>query len=140
MATQDYAEVEVEAERIGQSGMSKVTLQVAGLLLYVVLKTRAFQERHYDKDSYDLIYTLLNYPNGGPAAAARAAAASPVRDNRQVHQALKLLRQRFRDVARDGPNAYANFLADRDDTEGRARHRNEAVAAVDLFLTNAGAR
>ena len=138
LATQDYAEVEVEAERIDQGGLSKVTLHVAGLLPYVVLKIRAFQERHHNKDSYDLIYTLLNHPDGGPVAAGRAAAASPIRDDGRVLESLDVLGQRFINVAQDGPNAYANFLADTEDTEGRARLRNEAVAAVGLFLANAG--
>lgn len=140
LATRDFAEVEVEAERLDNGGLSTVTLHVAGLLPYVVLKINAFQDRHNNKDSYDLIYTLLNHPDGGPGAAGRAAAASPVRDDGRVLESLDVLGQRFRDVAQDGPNAYANFLADRDDMEGRARRRNEAVAAVDLFLANAGAR
>ena len=138
LATQDFTEVNVEAEDIDQGGLSKVTLQVTGVLPYVVLKIRAFQQRHNNKDSYDLVYTLLHYPGQGPSSAGRAAATSPIRDDRQVRQSLELLRERFRDVAKDGPNAYANFLADRDDKEGRARRRNEAVAAVGLFLANAG--
>lgn len=140
LAARDFAEFEVEAERLDGGGMSKVTIQVAGILPFVVLKIRAFQERHYNKDSYDLIYTLLNYPNGGPVAAGRAAAASPTRRDELVLKSLDVLGQRFIDVAQDGPTAYANFLADRDDTEGRARRCNEAVAAVGLFLTNAGDR
>jgi hypothetical protein len=38
----------------------------------------AFQDRHENKDAYDLIFTLLN-GEGGPRAVGRAAAASPAR-------------------------------------------------------------
>ena len=140
LAARDFTEVEVEAERLHSGGMSKVTIQVAALLPYVVLKIRAFQERHYDKDSYDLIYTLLNYPGGGPGAAGRAAASSPVRYDGLVLESLEVLGQRFAGVAQDGPNAYAGFLADSNDAEGKARLRNEAVAAVTRFLATVRAR
>lgn len=65
LATQDFISVELEAERLDDGGLSKVKLRVAGLLTYVVLKVLAFQDRHHDKDAYDLVYTLLNYPGGG---------------------------------------------------------------------------
>lgn len=140
LAARDFAEVEVEAERLDGGGMSRVTIQVAGILPFVVLKIRAFQERHNNKDSYDLVYTLLNYPDGGPGAAGRAAAASPVRDDGHVLESLNALRQRFINVAQDGPNAYANFLEGPYDTDRKARLRNEAVAVVDHFLTSARGR
>jgi len=90
-----------------------------------VLKILAFQERHYDKDAYDLVYTLVNYPNGGPPAAGRAAATSPIREDPRAFEALRLLKERFINVDRDGPNAYANFFANPQDT---ARRRNEAAS------------
>ncbi|MDE0376634.1 MAG: hypothetical protein OXK16_11855 [bacterium] len=105
-----------------------------------MLKIRAFQERHNNKDSYDLIYTLLKYPDGGPGAAGRAAAASPVRDDGRVLESLDALGQRFINVAQDGPNAYANFLEGPDETDRKARLRNEAVAAVNHCLTSARAQ
>lgn len=84
LVTRDFIIVEVEAERLDNGGLSKVNLRVAGILAYVVLKVLAFQDRHGNKDAYDLIYTLVNYPGGGPPAAARAAATSPVRRDPQI--------------------------------------------------------
>ena len=40
----------------------------------------------------------------------------------------------FARIDHDGPNAYANFLARPDDTDGKARLRNTAVIAVSQFL------
>lgn len=62
LAARDFAKFEVEAERLDGGGMSKVTIQVAGILPFVVLKIRAFQERHYDKDSYDLYIRFSTTP------------------------------------------------------------------------------
>lgn len=140
LATQDFIEATVEAERLDGGGLSTVTFRVAGLLAYIVLKILAFQERHYDKDAYDLVYTLVNYPNGGPPAAGRAAATSPIREDPQAFEALRLLKERFINVDRDGPNAYANFFANPQDPQDTARRRNEAVAAVTQFLTSTEAK
>ena len=52
-----------------------VTIQVAGILSFVVLKILAFQDRHQNKDAYDLVYSML-YFEGGPEGAAGAASAS----------------------------------------------------------------
>ncbi len=134
LAREDFIEVEIEGERLDGGGRSRVTVRVANVLPYAALKILAFQDRHENKDAYDLGFTLLNY-NGGPSAAGRAAAASPVRKHPQVEKALILIEERFRDTAHDGPNAYASFLASLDDDEeAKARLRQEAVSIVRDFL------
>ncbi|MGH3401543.1 MAG: hypothetical protein ACRDRJ_03350, partial [Streptosporangiaceae bacterium] len=102
-------------------------------LPYTVLKIFAFQDRHENKDAYDLVFTLLNQESG-PRASGRAAAASIVAQHAQVTEALALLVDRFRDAERDGPTAYAAFLAAGDDADQKARLRREAVATVRAFL------
>lgn len=133
LAREDFVEREIQAERLNGGGLSKVTVRVANILPYIALKIFAFQDRHDNKDAYDLGFTLLNY-NGGPHAAGQAAAKSPVRNHPQIKEALKLLEERFRDTANDGPNAYAAFLAAGNDEEEKARLRQEAVAIVESFL------
>jgi hypothetical protein len=140
LATQDFIEIDAEAERLDGGGLSRVTFRVAAVLPYVVLKVLAFQDRHENKDIYDLVYTLMNFPTGGADAAGLAAAASPVRKELLVVEALQLLGDRFASIEHDGPIAYSNFLSDHHDTEGRARHCNEAAVAVDRFLVAASAK
>lgn len=77
LAREDFVEIELEGERLDDGGQSRVQLRVVNLLPYAVLKIFAFQERHENKDAYDLVFTLLN-ANGGPLAAGRLATASPV--------------------------------------------------------------
>lgn len=132
LVTRDYLERDIEGDRLDGSGRSRVTVRVASILAYTVLKVLAFQDRHENKDAYDLVYCLLNFGDG-PGAAGRAAAQSAIRDDPQVIDALRLLADRFASVDHDGPRAYAAFLSD-GDAEADARSRQEAVAVVREFL------
>jgi hypothetical protein len=129
----DFVKRELEGERLDDGGFSRVSVRVANLLPYTVLKIFAFQARHANKDAYDLVFTLLN-ARDNPAAAGAVAAASPIAAHEQVDAALVLLEDRFRDANQDGPSAYGLFLAAPDDEEERARLRQEAVATVREFL------
>lgn len=132
LVTRDFTEVPIEAERRADGGRSRVDVRVAGILSYTVLKVLAFQDRHENKDSYDLVYCLLNFDDG-PEDAGRAAGRSAIRGEGQVADALQLLAERFGSVDHDGPVAYSAFL-DEGDADQSARHRQEAVAVVRDFL------
>lgn len=134
LAARDYIEVEVEAERLDGGGRSRVTVRVANLLPYTVLKMNAFQDRHENKDAYDLIFCLRNFRED-PAETGRVLSASPVAANEQVGVALALLEERFSQPANDGPSAYAAFLAEEGDDDAREQSALEAVAVVSVFLT-----
>jgi hypothetical protein len=129
----DFIERVLEGERLDGGGASKVRVRVANVLPYTVLKIFAFQDRHENKDSYDLVFCLLHFGDG-PEAAGEAAARSPVASDERVTEALELLGERFGDAGQDGPTAYATFLADPGDDEEAARLRREAVATVRGFL------
>lgn len=131
----DFLEIEIEGERLDEGGHSKVVVRVVNLLPYAVLKILAFQDRHENKDSYDLIFTLLNH-EGGPRVAGELARSSAVADHPQAVEALTLLEERFRDVEQDGCSSYAIVLGD--DDEERARLRQEAVATIKEFLAGFG--
>jgi hypothetical protein len=133
LAREDFLERDLEGERLDGGGVSRVSVRVANLLPYAVLKTFAFQDRHENKDAYDLIFTLL-HSHEEPAMAGAAAACSPVAGHDHVVEALTLLGERFRDVDQDGPSAYGLFLTIPGDDEHRARLRQEAVATVREFL------
>ncbi|OCB60579.1 hypothetical protein A9X02_06190 [Mycobacterium malmoense] len=133
LVTRDYFECEIEADRLDDGGRSRVIVRVANILSYTVLKILAFQDRHENKDSYDLVYCLLNFKDG-PGDAGRTAAQSAIHTHQQVRDALQLLAERFASVEQDGPHAYAAFLAEVGDDETAARLRQEAVAVVRTFL------
>ncbi len=129
----DFIEREIAAERLDGGGRSSVTVRVANFLPYTVLKILAFQDRHDNKDAYDLVFTLLNYAEG-PRACGRAARASTVADHPQVQEAIALLEERFRDVDQDGPTAYAQFLEEPGDDAALARLKLDAVSTVQEFV------
>lgn len=132
LVRRDFVEHELEGERLDEGGRSKVIVRVANILIYTALKILAFQDRHDNKDAYDLVFTLLNAEDGPKQAGLRARESS-VAGHEQVEEALVLLEERFADVDQDGPSAYAGFLA-RPSDEGVARLRQEAVATVRAFL------
>ena len=129
----DHHLVEIEAERLDAGGRSKVTVRVAGLMTFATLKIRAFVDRHHEKDVYDLVYTLLNHPDG-PSGAGRAMASSAVANDPFVVGSIAILRERFADARNDAPAAYATFMGLTNDPEVAARLRNEAVETVRLTL------
>lgn len=131
LARDDFVEVGLEAKRLDGGGQSKVKVRVVNILPYTVLKILAFQDRHENKDAYDLVFTLLNF-GAGPREAGLSAGASPVAGHSQIEEALELLEERFGDVNQDGCRAYALFLGD--DDEGRARLQQEALATIREFL------
>lgn len=135
LLTRDFIEREIEGDRLDNGGRSRVVLRVANVLSYTVLKIFAFQDRHENKDAYDLVFCLLNYGDG-PQDAGRATAGSPIVDEAVVTKALDLLGQRFADVSQDGPSAYAAFLAEPGDDAQAARLRQEAVVVVRDFLSS----
>lgn len=133
LAAQDFVVVPIERERLDGGGLSRVDVRVANVLPYTVLKMHAFQDRHENKDAYDLLFTLRFYP-GGVAAAGAAAAASPIAAHPQVLEGLQLLEERFASPELDAPVAYARFIAAPNDDDDMQRRRQEAVATVRAFI------
>jgi hypothetical protein len=133
LASRDYIQVEVEQERLDGGGVSRVGIRVTNILPYTMLKIHAFQDRHENKDAYDLVFTLLNY-EGGAAGAGKAAANSPIAGDPWILAGLALLEERFAGPELDAPIAYAQFVAEPGDEEEAARRRQEAVASIRAFL------
>lgn len=97
----DFIEREVEGERLDGGGRSRVMVRVANLLPYTALKIFAFQDRHENKDAYDLVFTLL-HAETDPHDAGGTARSSPVAEHPQVADALKLLEHGSRTSNRTG--------------------------------------
>lgn len=133
LVTLDYIERKIKAERLAEGGVSQVTVRIANLLPYVVLKILAFQDRHENKDAYDLIFCIL-YFGRGPHHAGTESATSPIARHPDVREAMRLLRERFESITQDGPVSYGTFLAETGDPDEVMRLRREAVATVREYL------
>jgi len=137
LVREDYVDVQISGDRLDGGGNSQVRVRVANLTPFFVLKIMAFQDRHENKDAYDLVFTLLNYESG-PRAAGRVASTSPVMGHPVVREAIGLLADRFSDIGQDGPIAYAAFLSTDEDDDQAARLKQEAVATTREFLAGLG--
>lgn len=133
LVASDFEEISITAERLDAGGRSTVSVRVTRVLPFVVLKIFAYRDRHHRKDAYDLIHVLQNQV-GGPEAAGRSMAESPVASDALVGEALALLMERFADPVNDAPTDYGAFMSAGDDPEAAARYRNEAVAVVEAAL------
>lgn len=105
----------------------KVTefISVCRPVAYIILKAISFDNRHVDKDSYDLIYTLLNYGNGVESVAKEILPTDFEAEYFQT--AMEMLRCRYASPDHDGPRAYARFIQ-------RPQDAAIAFAAVQQFL------
>lgn len=88
----------------------KVTefISVCRPVAYIILKAISFDSRHVDKDSYDLVYTLLNYGNGVESVVQSILPTDIQADNFKA--ALQILKARYASPEHDGPRAYTRFI------------------------------
>lgn len=86
--------------------MDRVTLRVAGLVAFLVMKAQALTGRLKPKDAYDITYCLRHYPGG---IAALSDVLRPWCGHGLVREGLSLLREAFASVGHTGPRLAARF-------------------------------
>ncbi len=138
----DHIVVELTAALLDERGVATETVRLANVVPFVVLKALAYEDRFEEKDAYDLVYCLMHYGRGPEDVAAQFAdrlALWP--DEPLLPRAVEILRTRFTSdehtggARKDGPISYARFLADPGRRDLDARHRQDAAAVVELFLS-----
>jgi hypothetical protein len=104
---------------------------------FVVMKAHALGGRLKEKDAYDIVFCLQNWPGGSAAIgeALRHHHAEP-----EVTRALAILAEKFSSPEDLGPQSVAAFLdpADPDEREFVARDAYERVQALLGALGQAG--
>jgi hypothetical protein len=81
-------------------GVNEVTVRVAQIPAFMVMKGFALDERKKEKDAYDIYFCLAHYP-GGIDALARAF--QPLLENGLVRESLAKMRQKFSTLDSIGP-------------------------------------
>ncbi|MGA2691872.1 MAG: nucleotidyl transferase AbiEii/AbiGii toxin family protein [Opitutaceae bacterium] len=116
--------------RMVRGSQNKVTLRVASLPDFLVMKAHAIGGRDKPKDSYDLCYCLDHFPGGiGQLASVwRGRALEP-----DVRKAVVLLREKFSTVDAFGPGQVVEFLA-LDNGEAAAMQARRAFELVQSLL------
>lgn len=110
---------------------NKVSLRVASLPDFLVMKAYALGGRDKPKDAYDLCYCLENAPGGMAALAADWKARLA---EKEVARAVEILREKFASVDSFGPQQLVEFHAAVDD-ESRAMAARRGFELVQTFLS-----
>lgn len=142
----DYVEVPLTADLLDEKGIATEIVRVANIVPFIVLKAVAYDRRAEEKDAYDLIYCLENFPGGPGGVGAMFGERRRDRPDEPLFQrALDILRDRFATddrtpgARKDGPVSYARFRTELGRSEMDARHRQNAAAAVEVFLAGVSA-
>jgi len=143
----DWVEVRLTAELLTNEAIATEIIRIANVVPFIVLKALAYEERVEEKDAHDLLYCLMYYGTG-PADVAREfidrIALWP--DTSLLYRALDILRNRFATddtgpgSRKDGPVNYARFLMELGRQDQQVQHRQNAAAAVEMFLNEVDRR
>lgn len=108
-----------------------VSIRVASLADFLVMKAHAIGGRDKPKDTYDLCYCLEQFPGGMGKLAADWKQRSK---EKNIAKAVAILREKFANVDEFGPQQLAAFHA-APDGETQAMHARRAYELVQKFLS-----
>lgn len=109
---------------------NEVSLKIAGVIPFLVMKGMAIWDRLKEKDAYDIYFTVLHYP-GGIEELARKFECSLT--NRLVQEGLGKIRKKFENIDSPGPTWIVNF-EEIEDPEERDRIKRDAFERVNGLL------
>ncbi|PAP78889.1 hypothetical protein B1759_15725 [Rubrivirga sp. SAORIC476] len=104
----DDAEARVVSGTTLDGDAAERPVRVCGPAAFVVLKAIAFRNRGSEKDAYDLVYVVRNWPGGPDAVAARWVALG---DHPALAAALAVLQADFLSEQGLGPRGASRFRA-----------------------------
>jgi len=99
--------IEQISGRMPDGSWNQVSLKVAGVVPFLVMKGFALADRMKEKDAYDAYFVVRHYPGGVEALLQEFA---PLVENRLVRQGLEDLWEKFQRLDATGPIWVANFL------------------------------
>jgi hypothetical protein len=127
--------VEIVVEGMLPGGVrDSITLRVASIVPFIVMKSIALDSRLKEKDSWDIYYCICNYP-GGVDAVVKAFA--PYNRHKLVKDSLHRLEKHFSSVDSIGPTHVVDFEMITD-TEERDRIRRDAFERIQYVLEKTG--
>ena len=113
---------------------NEVSIKIADITPFLVMKGMAMWERYKEKDAYDIYFTLLHYPGG---IDELVKIMKPFKSNKLVCEGLGKIRAKFKNIDAPGPVWLINF-EDVDDEEEKERLRRDAYERVKAFLDALG--
>jgi hypothetical protein len=130
-----HAPIEKEIKGLMAGGAENtVRVQIASLSDFLIMKAHALAGRDKPKDAYDICYCLDHYPDG---IASLAADWKARRQDKDVKQAIALLREKFENLSSFGPSQVAESYSAGSKEEQDMRRRR-AFELVSEFLRQIG--
>lgn len=111
-----------------------VTVRVASIVPFFVMKGMAMETRMKEKDAYDIYYSVLNYPGGIDALVEEFR---PHLHHGLVREGLQKIAGKFSSEKDFGPKSVADF-EEIDDPEERERIQRDAYERVNALLRKLG--
>lgn len=109
-----------------------VSLPVADLPSFLVMKGYALQKRDKPKDAYDIYYVIKHYPAG---LEELALVCQPILENRDARIGFEYIASKFKGFDDFGPQTVLAFLSDTLVTrEARALLQRDAYAQVAAWI------
>lgn len=122
-------EVPIEG-KIPGGGHDRVTIRVASIVPFFIMKGMALDERLKEKDAWDIYFCVRSYPGGIDTLAAEFR---PHLSHGLVQEGLEKIGKHFSDITSIGPRFVADFEAV-EDPEERERIIRDAFERVSAFL------
>lgn len=132
-------ELNTEVELTGTlpgGGRDTVKLRVASIVSFIVMKAAALAGRLKEKDAWDIVFCLRNYPGGVEAIVQEIA---PHATHELVREAIDMLADKFATIDSIGPKFVADF-EELDDAEARASAMRDAFERVQYVVTKLRSR
>ncbi len=126
-------EIELEGTLPG-GARDSVTLRIASVVPFIVMKSMALDARLKEKDAWDIYYCLLNYPGGADAVVD---AIRPHLAEGLVREGIQKLAKHFRAIDSLGPMQVVDF-EEITNSEERDRVRRDAFERVHYLLATLG--
>ncbi len=125
----DYKSIKVSA-KMPDGADNEVTMKIANVIPFLVMKGMAIWDRKKEKDAYDIYYTVSNYPGGIEKLIDEF---EPLCKNKLAIEGLSKIKAKFNDFGSIGPVWLIKFLEIDDDDE-RERVQRDAYEKVNAFL------
>lgn len=125
IAFDDPVRVKITGELPG-GAKDTVTIPIAGIVPFIVMKAMAMRDRLNRKDPYDIYYCLRYFPGGIEKIVGHVKL---LKGNTLVKEALEILKEKFDSPEHVGPLHIAEFLelSDKDEADRIKRDACERV-------------
>ena len=133
LAFEMAVEVPVEG-KIPGGGLDRVSVRIASIVPFLVMKGMALNDRLKEKDAWDIYYCLLAYPGGIDALMEEFR---PHLSHGLVQEGLTKIAKHFSSIEAIGPKFVADF-EETDDPEEGARVVRDAYERINALLKKLG--